>query len=223
MRTFVIYILLVVIAVSGCASSKGESYVRTGFDFSRVRQVAIVEVTGAIRGEVVKNQVASFFEMELLKKGYAPIERASVQNLLEEQKFQASDITTTQDAAKAGEILNVPAVILVNITEADEDISMNGKMVDVQTGEILWSGYGSGSTGKTLATIVGVAAGAAAGAAVGGDSDEQLAGAIIGGILGGVAGHALSPKEAEQVKKVITKVCENLPIIYQMGPSPPPR
>lgn len=215
-----IYILLAAIAVSGCgcASSKGESFRRAGFDFGQVRKVAIVEVTGAVRGEKVKNQVADFFAMELLKKGYAPVERSKVQNLLEEQKFQASDVTTTEGAAKAGSILNVPAVILVNIPEADEDINMTAKMVNVEDGSILWIGSGSGSTGRTLSTIVGAAAGAAAGAALGGeDTSDRVAGGVIGGVLGGVAGHALSPKEAEQVHKVIKKVTENLPEIPYGG------
>jgi len=217
MRNFVIYILLSVIVVGGCASSTGESYRRAGFNFNQVRKVAIVEVTGAVRGETAKNQVANLFEIELLKKGYAPVERARVQNLLEEQKFQASNITTAEGAAKAGRILNVPAVILINIPEADEDINMTAKMVHVEDGSILWSGTGSGSTGKTLSTILGATIGAIGGAlAGGGDTGDRAIGAFAGGFLGGVAGHALSPKEAEQVKKVIKKVCVNLPEAYQV-------
>jgi outer membrane lipoprotein SlyB len=160
----------------------------------------------------VKNQISDFFVMELLKKGYTPVERRQVQALLKEHEFQASDVTSNEDAARAGRILNVPVVMLVNIQMYKEDMNMTAKMIDVEDGGIIWSGTGSGSTGKTAATIVGAAAGAAAGAVVaGGETDDKVLGGVIGGVLGGVAGRALSPQQAEQVRKIIKKVCKDLP------------
>ena len=132
--------------------------------------------------------------------------------LLEEQEFQASDITSSEGASKAGQILNVPAVVLINIPTYKQDMNMTAKMISVEDGGILWIGSGHGSTGKTLSTIVGAAAGAAVGVAVaGGDSSDKVAGGVIGGVLGGVAGHALSPQQAVQVQKIIKKVCASLP------------
>ena len=212
MRTVCICTLLAALMVGGCATGKGESYSKVGFNFAEIEKVAILEVSGAASGDAVKNQVGSFFEMELIKKGYSPIERSKVQALLKEQEFQASDITSNTGAAKAGNILNVPAVMLINIPTYKEKMNMTAKMIDTEDGAILWVGSGSGSTGQTLSTILGAAAGAGVGVAVaGGDSSDKAVGGIAGGILGGVAGHALSPQQAEQVQKVIKKVCENLP------------
>jgi len=212
MRIVCICTLLVALIVGGCASGKGESYIRADYDFSKVTKIAVVEVSGAVRGEAVKNQIGDFFSMELMKKGYTPVERAQVQALLKEQKFQASDVTTDEDAARAGKILNVPAVMLVNIPTYKEEINMTAKIIDVQDGSISWIGSGSGTTGKTFSTVLGAAAGAATGAVVaGGDTRDKVAGGVIGGVLGGVAGQALSPQQAEQVKKIIKKVCEGLP------------
>ncbi len=213
MRTACVYIMLAVLLVGGCASQKGESYSLAGFNFAELDEVAIIEVTGAVRGDTVKNQIASFFEMELLKRGYSPIERRKVQSILKEQEFQASDITSNTGAARAGQILNVPAVMLVNIPKYKEEMTISAKMVGVEEGRILWMGTGSGTTGKTFATIAGAVAGAAAGAAVAGDDDRVLAG-IGGGILGGVAGQALSPQQEEQIRKIIDKVCESMPERY---------
>jgi hypothetical protein len=197
----------------GCSASKGESVMQAGYDPIRVEKVAVVEVTGRVSGETVKNQISDFFVMELLKKGYTPVERRHVQALLKEQEFQASDITTDEGAARAGRILNVPAVLVVNITYK-ESMNMTAKMIDVEDGSILWMGTGSGTTGKTAATILGAAAGAAAGVLVAGDeTDDKVIGGVIGGVLGGVAGHALSPQQAEQVQKVIKKVCKDLPSV----------
>jgi hypothetical protein len=212
MRTVCVCTLLAALVVAGCATGKGESYVRAGYNFGALEKVAIVEVSGQVNGDAAKNQIADFFIMELLKKGYTPVERAQVQTLLKEQDFQASDITSNEDAAKVGKILNVPAVMLVNIPTCKEDISMTAKMVDVQDGSVLWVGSGSGSTGKTGSTILGAVAGAAAGAVLaGGDTNDRVVGGVVGGVLGGVAGRALTPQQAEQVKKIIAKVCEKLP------------
>ena len=212
MRTLCVCTLLTVVVAGGCASQKGESYARAGFDFTTLDKVAILDVSGSVRGDAAKNQIGDFFAMELIKRGYTPVERAEVQKLLKEQEFQASDITSDAGAVEAGEILNVPAVLLVNIPTYKEEMNMTAKIINVEDGGILWVGSASGSTGKTLSTILGVAAGAAAGVAVaGGDSSDRVAGGVIGGVLGGVAGHALSPQQAEQVQKLIKKLCEEMP------------
>jgi hypothetical protein len=212
MRTACICTLLAAILVGGCATGKGESYSKVGFNFANLDKVAVLDVSGSVRGDAVKDQIASFFEMELLKKGYTPVERSQVQKILKEQEFQASGVTSDADAVKAGQILNVSAVMLVNIPVIKEEINMTAKLIDVQDGSILWIGTGSGTTGKTFSTILGAAAGAAAGAVIaGGDTGDRVAGGIIGGVLGGVAGQALSPQQADQVRKIVDKVCASLP------------
>jgi hypothetical protein len=201
----------------GCAQNKGESFMRLGYDFTKVDKVAVIDVKGPIRGELVKNQISDFFVQELLRKGYAPIERQQVQLLLKEQKFQASDITTPENAALAGKILNVPVVMTINIPVYDNKMNITAKMLDVQEGGILWTGTGFGSTGKGGATFLGAAIGAFFGAVVaGGDSSDKLGGAVVGGVLGGAAGDALSPQQAEQMQKIVKVVCEKLPPRYVM-------
>ena len=68
MRTVCVCVLLAAVIVGGCASQKGESYSLVGFNFAELDKVAILEVTGAVRGETVKNQIGTFFEMELMKR-----------------------------------------------------------------------------------------------------------------------------------------------------------
>ena len=205
-------VVVAVMLIGGCSS--GESYVKAGYDFTRLDKVAIVDVQGDISGEPAKNQIADFFGMELLKKGFEPVERAQVQTLLKEQKFQTSGLTSQEGAAKAGRILNVPAVLVVNIPNFGDQMSMTAKMINVETAGILWMGSGSGKTQKTLSTIFGAAAGAGAGAAAGaavGGKDSTVIGGVAGGVLGGVAGHELSPQKEEKAQQVIKKICKGLP------------
>lgn len=211
MKSMCLCMLLSALLVAGCASSKGESYAVAGYDFGGLNKVAIASVTGRVYGEAAKNTVSDFFVMELMKKGYTVVERAQVQKILQEQEFQASGITSNQDAARAGQVLNVPAVMLISIPEyGNEKMEMSARLVEVETATILWIGSGSGSTGRTLSTLVGAAAGAALGAGVAG-GDDRVLGGVIGGVAGGAAGYALSPEQRDQVRKVVEKVCESLP------------
>jgi hypothetical protein len=212
MRILCVFVLLSASLIAGCGSSEGESYAMAGYDFAGLNKVAIVEVTGRVYGDVVKNQISDFFVMELMKRGYTVVERQTVKALLKEQEFQASEMTTNEDAAKAGRILNVPAVLVINIPKYKDKMEMTAKLLDVENASILWIGRGSGSTGTGLATFVGAAAGAAAGAVLaGGDTGDRVIGGVAGGVVGGVAGNALSPDQEKQVKKVIAEVCKSLP------------
>ena len=192
--------------------STGESFVKQGYDFGRVDKVAVVSVEGDVEGEAAKNQIADFFGMELLKKGYNPVERQQVQKVLTEQQFQATDLTTEQGAVQAGRILNVQTILVVNMPNFGENMSMTAKMIDAQDGSVLWMGSGSGRTGKGLTTLAGALAGATGGAAIAGhDTSDKVIGGVAGGVAGGIIGEALTPQKAEQAQKVIKKMCESLP------------
>lgn len=209
MRNFCLVLLAALAMLTwGCAA--GEGYSRAEYDFQSVEKIAIIDVEGSVGGEAAKNQIGDFFAMELLKKGYAPVERAQVKNLLKEQEFQGSDITTMEGAVQAGRILNVPSVLIINVPTFNDEISMTAKMLDVEDGSILWIGSGEGSTGKTLGTIAGAAAGVVGGVMAGGD-DNEVIGGVAGGVLGGVAGQALTPQKAAIARDIAKKICKTLP------------
>ncbi len=211
-----LYFALTAAAIIATGCSSGESYVKQSFDFSQVEKVAVIDVDSDLPGKAAKDQIASFFEMQLLKKGYSPIERSQIEALLEEQDFQASDLTSAENAARAGRILNVPTVVVVSVPQFGEEISMTAKMIDTEDGSILWMGDGSGTTGKTLGTILGAAGGALVGVAVTGHDDRVLGG-IGGGVIGGAGAMLLSPQEAKVAKDIIKKMCDTLPQRYAMG------
>lgn len=211
MKTTYLNILLIIfIFVAGCTTA--DSSFRASYDFAQIDKIAVVAVEGDVIGEIPKNQISDFFVIELLSKGYSPIERAQVHLLLEEQDFQSQDLTSAVDAARAGRILNVPAVLVVNIPNFTNNISMTAKIINVEDATIVWAASGEGKTGKWLATLGGAAVGAAAGAAVAGDdSDNKTIGAVAGGVLGGVAGNALAPQKAKKAQEIVKKMCKKLP------------
>lgn len=204
-------ILTIVFLVGGCSS--GEGSFLEGYDFSSIDKIAVVDVIGDTKSESVKTQIANFFEMELLEKGYSPIERAQVQVLLKEQEFQRSAVTPEENAVQAGKVLNVPVVMLINIPKFGENINLTAKMLDVEDGRVLWLSSGTARTGKLLSTVVGAAVGAAIGSVAGKAVDEDAGdtGAIAGGILGGAAAYTFSAQAAERARQAIDKMCKTMP------------
>jgi hypothetical protein len=186
-------LLTALMLVGGCASD--ESYVKSGFDFSTLDRVAVVNVQGDLKTDAAKNQVAELFEAELIKKGYAPMERTRAQTLLKEQQSQALDLAAPRDAARAGFILDVPAVLVIDIPELGEEMTITAKMIDAETGGILWMADESGGIGATLAAIL-----------------------RLGPTMPDQTSQGLSPQKASQAKTIIKKMCKTLPAAARKGP-----
>ncbi|MFW5996397.1 MAG: CsgG/HfaB family protein [Lentisphaeria bacterium] len=194
--------------LAGCSTV--DQQVSPAFQQKSPDRIAVVDITGDIRGNANKNQVEDFFVKELMGKGYRVIERERVDKLLDEQDFQRSDRTSTDEAAKIGEVINVPAVAMVDVNVDDEKISLTGRMVDVESGEVLWIGSSRGGSGKTLSTVAGAVVGGAAGSQVGSGSGRTAA-TIAGGALGGAAGKTMAPQTARVVEKSIQRMVKELP------------
>lgn len=179
-------LLTTLMLVGGCASR--ESYVKTGFDFSAVDKIAVIDVRGDIKTDAAKDQIAGLFEAELMKKGYTPMERAQAQTLLKEQQLRTLDLAGPRDAARAGLILNVPAVLVIDVPDLGEEMTITAKMIDTETGGILWMADDSGGIGATLTAIL-----------------------RLGPAIPEQTSQGLSPRKASEAKTIIKKMCKTLP------------
>ena len=206
-----VLLLAVLLASVGCAS--GHSVVSPGFDFGSIKRVAVVDVQGDLPSKGARNAIGDYFAMELMMRGYQVVDRSQVDAILAEQDFQRSAVASDEDVARAGQILNVDAAIVVTVAEFGQRITLTAKMVGVEQGRMLWMGEGSASTGKLLGTVAGAALGGAAGATIGGDSAGRTVAGVAGAALGGVAGYSLTPGELKATRKAIKKVCENVPSV----------
>ena len=202
MKIVVNILIVAILFIGGCASGRAESHSRAGYNFSMLDSVAIVAVEGALQSQAAKNQIAEYFEMALLKKGYAPKEWSNIAAALKEQEVQASDLGTEAGLAEAAEIINVPAILIVNIPHFGDEIFITAKMVDVADGSVLWIGSGTSKTGGWLSL----------GSGAGRRAENELFGGVPGGMMGGgVADYALSPQEAEHIQRLIRRMCNTLP------------
>lgn len=209
-------LLITLIAlVAGCASVSGSGEYNRSYDFSTIERTAVVSVDG-IGGQAARDQVASMFNQAMLGRGYSPVERSQIKQVLSEQDFSRSDVTSASGAARAGEILNVDSVMLVNVPEFGDDMSMSAQMVDVQNGTILWSASGSARSGADMTRRAGQILGAIGGGIIGAEvGSNGGTGAIVGGVGGavggGIAGDALSKQRQEQTAVLVDQLTQSLP------------
>lgn len=201
--------------LAACAKTTASGAYNQNFDFGKLDRVAVIKVVGPFRNQGQPNQIATLMNQFLLQKGFSPVERQQIVEVLAETEFQDSQITTANGAASFGKVLNVDAVILANIPKFGSEMSMSTQMIDVQTGSILWSATGTARTGEALGTAAGAILGAvvAAGAssALGGGSSTNTLSGLAGGAAGGIAGQALAPQREEQVAKLLAKLFESFP------------
>jgi len=208
MRKYICVSLISALLAGGCISGTG-SY-RSSYDFSSIDKIAIVAVEGEVKSESSQNQIANFFAMELLDKGYSPIMlsqvRAKTRAIMEDLEV---DLTQPEAYADLGKALNVPAILVVDIPYCNEEIFINAQLIDVRDGSILWMDRKSGKTGRS-------------------NVDDYLYGYYPGGNNGFMMDpllmfaeppdmdqeqpdRGLTPNEAEKIEKVVSRVCRSLP------------
>jgi len=71
---------------------------------------------------------------------YKLAERVLLQKVLEEQELQVSGITDEETAAKVGQIFGLDAFIVGSAMKVGENITISGRVIDTQTGEIIAAG-----------------------------------------------------------------------------------
>jgi hypothetical protein len=207
-------ILLALPALAACSTTKGESVLNKYYDLTKVHAIAVVDGNNPTFAVTTRQQLVDTFQFEFMKRGWNVIERSNIEKAMDEMDFENKDVTSDVERKKLGHVLNVQALTVVNIARAGDDLSLTVKMMDVETGELIWQGSGEGAVNSGMSTWTGALAGAALGAVVGNNTGSGSAGggAVIGGVLGGTAGAALSPAETENAKKVVLKVCEEIPV-----------
>jgi hypothetical protein len=202
MKTVINILVIAVLLICGCRSQQESSF-RAGYDFSGVTKVAIVSVEGALPSEMAKDEIADFFAIELLERGYAPMGRAQVRASLAEQETddEISDLTTPEGAVAAGMALDIPVVLTIKIPHFGDEISITATMIDVEDGSILWLATGPGGGGGGFSMFRSKS---------GGSKEDGLLGPLMGDVMGSTD-QPLSPEDAERAQRIVTKMCRSLP------------
>jgi hypothetical protein len=202
MRIVLNILVIAVLLIGGCRTQQESSF-RAGYDFSSVNTVAIVSVEGAVSSEVAKDEIADFFAIELLERGYAPMGRAQVRASLAEQETEdeITDLTTPEGAVEAGLALDVPAVLTIKIPHFGDEMSISATMIDVEDRSILWLATDNGRGGGRFSTVFRPRSGG---------ENEGLLGPIMGDVMSSTD-QPLSPQDAERAQRIVKNMCRSLP------------
>ncbi|MHC4943692.1 MAG: CsgG/HfaB family protein [Planctomycetota bacterium] len=163
-----LFVLLAMLA-TGCISTGPTSKVRFGPNHGEFKgkRISLVKVSApksvehdafmyVVAGRNYDLEGAIFdilLQTELLDTGrYKIIERQNLDTILKQQKLEASDIIDTDTACEIGKIAGLDGVVLIQEIEvfnwvllyANKISAVTAKLVDVQSGEIIWSATSKG-------------------------------------------------------------------------------
>lgn len=130
----------------------------SSFDPKSLAKLAVITVgnTRPLGSDLQNDQqrlVEDEFVQVLLGKGYSLVSRSDIASAVKEQQFQRSGLTE-DNATQLGKLLNVPAVLVVRITECTAEnqraarvpnqvlvgrVSLGARLISVETGLISWS------------------------------------------------------------------------------------
>lgn len=162
--------LFIVVAVVASCCGQGQAQVRrpakgkapeTSSDASfrpeELAKLAVIAYTEQRRGETQSDQqrlVEDIFVQSLLGHGHLVVARSDLKTVLTEQELENSGLTDS-NAVAVGKLLNVPAVLLVRITEYALETqyeagrntrlqtaraTVGARLINVDTGGIWWQG-----------------------------------------------------------------------------------
>lgn len=208
------YLLLLAMVVSlvGCSSyyttEPANSFLRVGYDWAQVDQVGIVSVFGAVQSSVIRKQIEDGFTAQFLQKGYAPVVSEFMTRELVKIKFDAGGMSPEVFAIEAGRALAYSTVMLINVTNFSDEISITAKLLDVNSNTVIWIGQNSilrktesqgGGFFKSKESAY----------------EQEFENALKqynAQSYGGGVNQVLSSQEERQMYELIASICESLPM-----------
>jgi hypothetical protein len=139
-------LLALVVVLAGCSSyyaPPANSYLRVGYDLSQVDQVGIVNVVGAVQSDVISKQIEDAFTAQMLQKGYAPVVSEFLTRQLMQIQFEGSAMSPEVFAIEAGRALDYSTMLVINVPNFSDEISITAKLLDVKSGSVVWIGQNS--------------------------------------------------------------------------------
>ncbi len=164
-RIFAGFTLILLLLLGGCGPKIAY---RQDYDFSAIQRVGVIRFDGAglglTAGAEPGSAVADEFVFQLLNRGARVIERSRLESVLREHNLWRSGDIDPETVKEMGQILGVDAIIMGTITRfvpdkkeriyvrdregnvreeiflVEAEVGISARMVDVETGEIIWAG-----------------------------------------------------------------------------------
>jgi TolB-like protein/tetratricopeptide (TPR) repeat protein len=127
------------------------------FIYAQATRVAILDfdnISGIAKydglGKAMSSMLISDIEANVSPKRLQLVERAQIQKLLKEQNFQASSSVNKNTAVQAGKILGVNYLLVGDVYILNDQLIINARLTNTETGDIVFS---KKQEGKTVAWL----------------------------------------------------------------------
>lgn len=131
-------IILVCLLMVGCVSIA----IKPDYNFSKIKRVAVLPFEP--RGSSLSAFYTDWFTTELVKtQKFEVIERAQLDKVLSEQALSKEGTLNRDTLIKIGQVLGVDAMFFGSATRGGPRASVNIRLVDIETGVIIWTGTAS--------------------------------------------------------------------------------
>jgi len=103
------------------------------------QKVAVTEFAGSGVEQTTANNITNRFSYELSKtKKFDMVEREMMNKILDELKFQSSGCVADECAVEIGQMVGVQQIIAGSVSKIETLYSLNIRLIDVATGEIIY-------------------------------------------------------------------------------------
>ena len=161
----IISITIFILCIAGCAI-KPKVYVNPNTNFGFIKRVAVLPFENLTSDRFADKKVRDVFVTSLLSTEVIDVpELGEVMKALESQGIASSEAVTGEVAKAVGQILGVQGLVLGTVEEYSVNRTMAGsfpeiaitlRMLDVKTGNIIWSVSHSEKGGRVLPTVFGI-------------------------------------------------------------------
>lgn len=157
---------LLLTVLTGCGAPRAS--IRRDYDFNQIKRIGVLKFDSSQIGYLSSydpgNAVADEFVLQLLDRGIMVVERSYLENIMKEQDLGTSGRLDTTTIKKIGKLLGVDALIIGTVIKGVQDrkerfylkdeqqdrmreeifvvnaeVSINARMVDVETGVVIWA------------------------------------------------------------------------------------
>ncbi len=142
-------LLLGALWLTGCAATGPATYVHPGYDFSRVKKVAVLPLENLSPDQTAGEKMRRVVVTELLASGVVDVvEPGQVNRALAQQNIQNPSAMSPEDFKKVAGFLGVQLLVVGSVEAFDRvtiggvqapEVTMSLRGIDVESGTIVWA------------------------------------------------------------------------------------
>lgn len=164
-------LVFMLLFVNGCISQSAggaQPFLRENVDFAFIKKIAVLPFANNSKDEYIPEMVRDIAITQVLSSGLFDVaDKGMVDSILREEAIRSTEPIDRQTLRRLGQRLSVQAIFLGVVDQVDEsrkgstvapELTLTLRMLDVQSGLVVWQASGHGSGDSILRRLFGVGA-----------------------------------------------------------------